>query len=46
MKPFNKIIILNIVIALVVSLLIGAIISRNYTYRVNQRLATTKDIVG
>lgn len=46
MKPFNKIIILNIVIALVVSLLIGAIISRNYTNRVNQRLDTTKEIVN
>lgn len=46
MKPFNKIIILNIVFALIVSILIGALISKNYTNRVNQRLETTKEIIN
>lgn len=44
MKSFNKLIIINFAIALVISLMIGIIISKNYTNRVNQRLETTKEI--
>ncbi|HCN60066.1 ATP-binding protein [Mammaliicoccus fleurettii] len=46
MKPFNKIIILNIVFALIVSILIGALISKNYNNRINQRFDTTKEIIN
>lgn len=46
MKSFNKLIIINFAIALVISLMIGIIISKNYTNRVNQRLETTKEIVN
>lgn len=46
MKSFSKIIILNIIIALIISVTIGALINRNYTNRVNQRLNNTKEIVN
>ncbi|MFI3379242.1 two-component sensor histidine kinase, partial [Mammaliicoccus sciuri] len=46
MKSFNKLIIINFAIALVISLTIGFIINKNYTNRVNQRLETTKEIVN
>ncbi|WP_323702850.1 two-component system sensor histidine kinase NtrB [Mammaliicoccus sp. Dog046] len=46
MKSFSKIIILNIIIALIISVTVGALINRNYTNRVNQRLNNTKEIVN
>lgn len=45
MKSFKKIIILNIIFALTVSVLIGWVLNKNYTTRIHQRLDATKEII-
>nr|WP_263313808.1 ATP-binding protein [Mammaliicoccus sp. Marseille-Q6498] len=46
MKSFKKIIILNIVIALIVSLLLGILLNKTHTNKIDQRLDITKEIIN
>lgn len=46
MKSFKKIIILNFIFALIVSVFIGWLINKNYNTRIHQRLDATKEIIN